>query len=237
MIPGVARLRQHQLPDPPEELGVRDGLSYALFRPADPVGGVVILHGAGSVKESHYDYARAARFMGITAVAFDARGHGESEGELDGRAIEDVATMAALIGDVPVALRGSSMGGYFAIAAASTTRAAAVVAICPAGSEHLLRGMDRGGYEFRYDEPGLRALLEANDLQRAVAELDRPLMLLHAEGDEVIPVAHSADLHEAARSPRKKFLALPGGHHRSIQHDAELQGETLRFIAKAFRGR
>jgi hypothetical protein len=27
---------------------------------------------------------------------------------------------------------------------------------------------------------------------------------------------------------------MPGGHHRSIQHDGELQGESLRFVRRAF---
>jgi pimeloyl-ACP methyl ester carboxylesterase len=235
MIPGVARLRQHPTPDPPEEIGVRDGLTYALFVPESPRGGVVVLHGAGSTKESHYDFARAARFMGLSAVSFDQRGHGESEGALDDRAAEDVAAMAGLLGPLPIALRGSSMGGYMAIVAARDVGASAVVAICPAGAEHLLRGLDAGAFPFRADEPRLRAFLEANDPMRAVAELDVPLLLLHAEGDEQIPVAHSVELHAAARSPRKRFLALPGGHHRSIQHDSELQGESLRFIARAVR--
>lgn len=216
---------------------MRDGLSYALFVPEEPRGGVVVLHGAGSSKESHYDFARAARFMGLSAVSFDQRGHGESEGALDDRAATDVAAMAGLLGPVPIALRGSSMGGYMAIVAAPAVGASAVVAICPAGAEHLLRGLDADAFTFRADEPKLRAFLEANDPADVVASLDVPLMLLHAEGDEQIPVAHSADLHAAARSPRKKFLALPGGHHRSIQHDSEMQGESLRFIVKAFRGR
>jgi len=37
--------------------------------------------------------------------------------------------------------------------------------------------------------------------------------------------------------PHRKLVVLPGGHHRSIQHDAELQGEALRFIERAFRAR
>ena len=52
---------KHDAPDPPE-LGERDGLSYALFVPeGEPKGGVVILHGAGSAKESHFDFGRLCR--------------------------------------------------------------------------------------------------------------------------------------------------------------------------------
>ena len=70
----------------------------------------------------------------------------------------------------------------------------------------------------------------------AVEDLRTPMLLMHAEGDEQVPVEHSVALHRAARMARKRLIALPGGHHRSIQHDAELQGEALRFIDKAFAG-
>jgi len=57
-----------------------------------------------------------------------------------------------------------------------------------------------------------------------------PLLLLHAEGDEQVPVEHSRELARVA--PRARLLAIPGGHHRSIQHDGELQGESLRWLTK-----
>ena len=44
------------------ELLTHDGLSYALFVPeGEPELGVVIMHGAGSAKESHFDFARGCR--------------------------------------------------------------------------------------------------------------------------------------------------------------------------------
>src|SRR5437660_1445636 len=110
----------------PVEIDTHDGLAYSLWVPQSaPIrGGVVVLHGAGSRKESHHDYARMVLPAGFAAVAFDQRGHGASEGPMDGRVLEDVASMAELlrvkIGDPDgaIALRGSSMGGYLAIVAA-----------------------------------------------------------------------------------------------------------------------
>ena len=55
---------------------------------------------------------------------------------------------------------------------------------------------------------------------------------VHAEGDEQVPYTVSQELHAAAQEP-KRLLILPGGHHRSLQHDPEMQGESLRFIARA----
>jgi len=233
---------EHPVPERPE-LGVHDGLSYALFMPEeDPVAGVVICHGAGSSKESHFDFARMARDTGVAALAFDARGHGRSEGALAAQGFEDVLEMCTLLRPwVPaVALRGSSMGGFFAIgAAALEPRVVAVAAICPAPEDFLLRGLRSADLDgFRAHRERLEPWLEEQSLKEAVASLSpsTDLLLLHAQGDEQVPYTISQELHEAAGEP-KRLLVLPGGHHRSLQHDVELQGVTLRFIVTAAKRR
>ncbi|MDQ3849345.1 MAG: alpha/beta hydrolase, partial [Actinomycetota bacterium] len=93
----------------PVRIGVHDGLAYALHLPdGAPRGGVVILHGAGSSKESHFDFARRCRAAGLAAISFDMRGHGESTGSLGAGALDDVAAMAGLLPAGPRFLRGSS---------------------------------------------------------------------------------------------------------------------------------
>src|SRR3954449_11080618 len=222
---------RYETPAPPAELGDVDGLAYSLWLPeGDPWAGLVILHGAGSCKESHHDFARAARSAGLAAVCFDQRGHGETGGALDGRALDDVGTVAALLGDVPLALRGSSMGGYLAILAADRLGAAAVVAICPASSDGLWRALRGGELGFPADVPSLEAFLAEHPLDAAVERLQLPLLLLHAEGDERVPVAHSRALARRSPDPRTRLVVVPGGHHRSVQHDAELQGHALRWL-------
>jgi fermentation-respiration switch protein FrsA (DUF1100 family) len=203
---------------------------------------VVILHGAGSCKENHHDFARVALGAGFAALTFDQRGHGESDGPMDGGAIDDVVGMASLLrsetGDpaLPIALRGSSMGGYFAIVAAAPAAAGAVVAICPAPAEGLVRGLRAGRFGFAADADALEALLTAHDLFAAVDALRAPLMLMHAEGDEQVPVEHSRELIASALLPASRLVATPGGHHRSIQHDEELQVVSMRFITRALAG-
>ena len=218
---------------PPEDLGRHEGLAYALFLPqGEPLGSVLILHGAGSAKESHYDFARECRAVGFAALCFDARGHGESEGELGAGALDDVATMASLLpAGAPLALRGSSMGGYLAIVAAEQAGARAVIAICPASAEQLRRGLRDQAYEFRVDAGALDALLTEHDEMLAAEMLQVPLLLLHAEGDERVPVEHSRELARVA--PNARLIAVPGGHHRSVQHDGELQAAALRWLEKA----
>lgn len=197
------------------------------------------MHGADSSKESHHDFARAAVALGLGVLCFDQRGHGESGGRLDARAVDDVVTVAAhlrtALGDprAPLALRGSSMGGYLAILAAAPAAAGAVVAICPASAEGLARGLRNGRFRFAVDAEGFTRLMNGRDLGDAVGALQVPLLLMHAEGDEQVPVEHSRELAALARHPESRLIAVPGGHHRSIQHDPELQAASLRFISRA----
>ena len=207
-----------------------DGLAYELLRPeGDPRGAVVVLHGADSCKENHLDFAQRCTAAGLAALVFDQRGHGASPGALDGRAIDDVVTIASLLPEgVPLFLRGSSMGGFLALAAAAPAGAAGVVAICPAGRELLLGGLRHGRFAFGADHAALEPLIAAQDLVAAARALGPRLLLVHAEADDRVPVAYSRALHEAA--PGSRLIAVPGGHHGSAQHDPALQAEAVAFL-------
>jgi pimeloyl-ACP methyl ester carboxylesterase len=207
---------------------------------------MVIVHGAGSQKSNHGDFGRACAAAGWAALAYDQRGHGDSADEMSAEALADVGRMARFLGareevdEGRVCVRGSSMGGFVAIHGAATSEAiAGVIAICPAGEEHLLRGLRAGTLEFRASDRAradLAAWLGEHDLRDAVGLLrGKPVILIHAEGDERIPSEFSAELYGRAVEPRK-LIVLPGGHHRSAQHDAELQGVALRWMERSLRG-
>ncbi|HEY8583756.1 MAG TPA: alpha/beta fold hydrolase [Capillimicrobium sp.] len=221
--------------DPPR-LGRTAGLAWARFDPdGPPKGAVLILHGAGSSKEAHFDFGRQARAAGLAALCFDIRGHGESDGRLGRGVLDDLAVMAGeLPGDVPLALRGSSLGGYLAIAGAARVGARAVVAICPAPADQLIRGLRAGHLDLRADDPALIAFLSEHDDLQVVSSYEGGLLLMHAEGDEIVPYTHSAALHAAAvEADPKRLLVLPGGHHRSVTHDPEMQAVMLRWLRQA----
>jgi len=222
-------------------------LSYALWLPdgTPPWPGVVIVHGAGSRKENHADFARLATATGWAALAFDLPGHGNSEPPMSGAAVDDVIAMARLLGSQEgvdgerIAVRGSSLGGFLAIHAAATSpQIAGVIAICPAGAGHLASGLRRGKFEMRVGDPvALEAWLLTRELGQAVERIaPRPLILMHAEGDTQIPSDHSEMLYERAGEPRKLIIA-PGGAHQTLQHDPELQGIALRWLERELAAR
>jgi uncharacterized protein len=236
----IAASMKHPTPAPPE-LGTLDGLAYALFLPeGEPSIGVVTIHGATSAKEAHFDFGRLCRESGLAAICFDNRGHGRSEGAFGPSAIDDVLAMSELMSShAPnVALRGSSLGGFLAIhAAAREPELAAVVAICPAPEDLLLRGLRSGWLDFDCDREATDPWLASLDSYDAVTRLgpDTALLLLHARGDEQVPYTVSEELHAAAHEP-KRLVVFPGGHHRSLQHDVEVQSLSRRFIEKAVEG-
>jgi alpha-beta hydrolase superfamily lysophospholipase len=228
--------RSRRLPTPagPTEQGLLGDLAYTLWQPkGEPWGGMVVIHGAQSCKENHHDMARVARDAGLVAVAFDLRGHGATGGRLDGRILADVEAIAALV-PRPLALRGSSLGGYLAIACAESCRADAIVAVCPASSSGLAAGLRSGRLPVPVDIDAAEAVLAEHDLGLIVARSAIPLLLLHAEGDESVPYQHSVELHERSAAPLKRLIVLEGGHHRSVQHDQDLQAESIRWLRKAF---
>ena len=239
-------------PPQPDEQGRLDGIAYQLWLPfgEGPAPAVMVLHGAGSQKENHADYARAALAHGFAALTFDNRGHGETEGELGPAVLGDMQRLVRLLADRPevdegkIAVRGSSMGGLLAIhLAAATESVSAVVAICPAAEWMLIDDVRKiangepappGSYldAMRIDARALVAWLEEHTVADAVERLgSTPLLLIHARGDETIPVSHTEELFACAAEP-KRLLVLEGGDHRSAQHDAEVQGESLRWLAR-----
>lgn len=240
----MARPVRLPTPDAPDERGTHEGRAFWLWLPRSepPWPAMVIVHGAGSSKESHADFGRLCAANGWAAISYDQRGHGESDDAMSPAALGDVGRMAALVGSREgvdqrrICVRGSSFGGYLAIHAAATERRlAGAIAICPASEDGLRRGLRDGSFVMRADVDALDAWLAEHDLRQAVDELaPKPLILLHARGDDRVPYTWSEELYARSKdADASKLVILPGGHHRSVQHDPELQAMALRWLTRA----
>ncbi|UJA21460.1 alpha/beta fold hydrolase [Thermoleophilia bacterium SCSIO 60948] len=235
-------------PPAPDVRSELDGLPYWLWLPDGPRPwpAMVICHGAGSGKPNHADFARVCRGRGWAALTYDARGHGEAREEMGPGALGDVARMARLLAETDgvdrsrICVRGSSMGGFMAIHAAATSDLiAGAIAICPAGEEHLASGFRADRFDgIRISDSGREAMLAwlaELDLRDAVELMgSKPLLLAHAQGDTQIPSEWSLELYGRASDPRK-LLLLPGGSHTSVQHDAEIQEASVRWLERNLR--
>lgn len=228
-------------------------LSANLYLPEDSgewSPGIVVCHGFGSCKENYADFGVRATSMGYAALIMDLRGHGESSGELDANMFNDVAAAALYlqnrseVNPMSVAVRGASMGGWLAIHTAVHLRdLSPVVAVCPTNESQLTILMEevsmvqRGhtspvitGTPPRVNVNSMMQLLQRLDVFRSARHVSpRPLLLVHCEGDEVVPAHISQRIYADALEPKTLWL-LPGGNHRFAQHDPETDLRILEWL-------
>ena len=86
---------------------------------------IVLCHGITATRHSVIHGSRGLERAGLRSIAYDARGHGESdparpgEGYVYPELVEDLeAVIAGQAGGVPVVLAGHSMGAHTAVACA-----------------------------------------------------------------------------------------------------------------------
>lgn len=226
-------------------------LAALLFRPPqEPSGALLICHGAGSRKENHVIMAEQAASRGLAAMVFDFRGHGESEGQMDADAGDDVLIAAEALrehsGAPWLAARGSSLGAFWLVQAARARPCLfrSLVLLCPADEASLLRGLEHfvaldtsaeteADFRGRFNVDALRRFLESSDLFTAAHGM-RNVMLAHATDDEDVPFSVSERL-AAGLEPPKRLIALPAGGHKGPQRSPLVAGATLDWVLE--RGR
>ncbi|MGB0732092.1 MAG: alpha/beta hydrolase [Miltoncostaeaceae bacterium] len=209
----------------PIHLTSRDGRAMKALLAEGDLGapGVVILHGYGSRKDNHTDFAARLRARGLWALVPDLRGHGGTPGPMDEGMIGDVL---ACLDDLThrsagaLGLRGSSMGGFLALTCAPLhTDVRAVVALCPARPESLAT---RLGDDWPLRHPLGPSTWRRDGIARG---------FWHATGDEVVPWGNTYDLWSRATQPKHLRVEM-GGHHRSLQHDPRIQADTEAFLLR-----
>jgi len=201
--------------------------------------------------------SKALMARGIGVLRFDFTGLGESEGAFHATGfasnVEDLKTACAYMDRAhgPVRLLiGHSLGGAAVLAAAgSLDQARGVVTIgAPSDPEHVrnlfsgaLDEIERdgaaevsiGGRPIRV---GKRLLddLDATDPERAVASLDRPLLIFHSPVDSVVGIENAATIYAWAKHP-KSFISLGDADHMlSDKRDAELVAGVIEPWAQRF---
>lgn len=171
---------------------------------------------------------------GVGMLRFDAIGLGDSEGDWGSGSfthkVDDVVAAYDFMtarGTRPELLVGHSFGGAAVLAAAHRTSAVAVATVGapydPANVERqydaiIDRVMRDGEAEWLV---GGRALtvrrhfvedVRSSDLNRDIASLARPLLVMHSPTDETVAIGNAGQIFRAAHHPRS-FIDLEGSDH------------------------
>ncbi|MEW6662933.1 MAG: alpha/beta hydrolase [Bacillota bacterium] len=208
---------------------------------------VIIAHGfTGSKEGGGRAVAMAENLgsLGYGALLFDFAGCGESEGEFkDVSLTNHIADLRAVfdygrsIGFPTIILVGRSFGGDGALCFAAMEKE--VAGVCawatPANPwqlfNHLFqkaRRLPGGILELAGDKGQVLHLREEfladlakYDIKQAAARIGpRPLLILHGDRDELVPVTDAHSLAEAAFEP-KHLIVVPGGDHQFSGHYQE----------------
>ena len=220
-------------------------------REDEPV--VLLTHGLGGGKADMLDSAARLARAGHPVLMIDLRAHGQSGGQTstfgDSERLDVLGALDWLGRTQPgrrVVGMGPSMGAAALVAAAAEDdRLTALVLV---GTYDDLGGMARDATAQVFTPPLDRlaawiALPTASahagtDLAGfAPAELigrvwPRPLLVLHANDDEMIPLARGQGLYDAASPPRRQRWLDAGGHN-GVLGDDEAWREIFDFLKNA----
>ena len=201
--------------------------------------------------------SRAFTARGLCVLRFDLPGIGESEGDFAGtnyssNIADIVAAAEYLEGEVgPVRLVvGHSLGGAAALVAVGILPNVAAVATigAPFHADHI-RGLLQPAID-AVERDGSATIAIAgrsftitkqflDDLERAdprstLQDLGRPLLVIHAVDDRVVPLDNAYQLFNAARDP-KALVSVEGADHLlSDRTDAAFVAEVIAVWASRY---
>ena len=217
---------------------------------------LIIIHGfTGNMLERHLEaVARAANACGFAVLRADMYGHGESGGAFRDHtlykwlgnimAVVDYARSLDFVSEIY--LCGHSQGGLAVMLAAAMERdvIAGLIPLSPAVM--IPEGARQGellGQRFDPDRiPDALAswdgrelggnyvrVAQTIDVDRAVARYDGPVLLIHGDADEAVPVRFGV---EAARAYKNaELVVVPGDSHCFDYHLDQVTDAVQRWLS------
>lgn len=198
---------------------------------AVPRGSVIVFHGnAGHAGDRGY-YVQALAPLGLRVILAEYPGYGPRDGPLGEASLVDDAARSIELAHrqfgAPLLVVGESLGAGVAAAAAARQRdqVAGLLLITPWNTLADVAA-------FHYPWLPVRWLLR--DRYDSVAHLqgfERPIVLVLAEHDDIVPARFGRALHDALAGPRQLVLLPAAGHNDWLaQVDARWWQQRIDFL-------
>jgi pimeloyl-ACP methyl ester carboxylesterase len=183
-------------------------------------GSILFFHGNGELASEYIDVAAIFRQMGIRFICVDYRGYGLSSGNPSiSLMIDDAHDIFKYVCDCledknePFIIMGRSLGCVSAIEIASAYGDKIDGLIIESGFAETLPLIKTLGADSDYlkitEEDGFANIDK-------IKSFSKPLLIIHAENDFLIPIDQAEKLFTAANSPQKKILKIPNAGHNDI---------------------
>jgi pimeloyl-ACP methyl ester carboxylesterase len=208
------------------------------FYPLEPSSPALLLfHGNGEIASDYDGIAPLYHDIGTNLCVVDYRGYGGSDGtpsfaSLIADAHPVLAHFHALLDEkgftAPRFVMGRSLGSLPAAELAATAHQRLAGLIIESGAPDLARLRERAGVDASDGE--IAELVEAHATR--LAPIDLPVVQIHGEWDEIIPLEYGLAFHEQLTTSEKELVIIPGAGHNDIGWvGRELYFETLaRFV-------
>ncbi len=183
---------------------------------------ILFFHGNGEIANDYDDIGPGYNAYGLNFIVSDYRGYGISTGEPtvsamidDAHAVLDAIVQWRLRENRtgPLWLMGRSLGSAPAIELAAARSDEIAGLIIESGFAHTLSLLERLG--IRPDAYGItedKVFSNADKIGRYAG----PVLVIHAEYDQIIPLDHGQALHDEAPGPEKALHIIAGADHNTI---------------------
>jgi len=217
------------------QISVENDTLVGWFIKANKETAPIILYFGGNAEEVSYNielFSNNFRFIDYSLALVNYRGYGESSGKptekdlfSDAEKIYDYFSNKKGKEEKKIICIGRSLGSGIAVYLASKRKISKVILITPYDSI-----LEVAKNKF----PALLVNLILNDKYESVKyikDVKCPVLLLCAERDEVIPVAHALKLYENIEST-KKIEIIENARHNTITEDKKFWMKLNEFIAE-----
>lgn len=196
-------------------------------------GVVLFFYGNGGNVSYYLDILPVFNELGLTTLMIDYRGYGLSEGHPseegtynDAEAAWDFIIHEKKIPPNRIIVMGRSLGGAIAAWLASRTNPGLVIL------ESSFLSFAKVAKDLYPWAPAKLLFGNIYNTEAAIGIIRSPVLIIHSQGDEIVPFNHGIKLFELAREP-KEFLKISGSHNSGFHESLNVYTSGIdRFISK-----